>query len=871
MIQPPKKALQFLRWFCREDRIDEIEGDLIELFEKRASKTSFRAKWLFALDVIKSFDHINVKKLTLLENKSIMLKNNLVIAWRSLTKNKVYSLINILGLAVGMAAFLLIALYVRHELNYDKFHENKDNIYRVQQDRYNKGELTTQWAAGNAGIGPDLKANFPEVEKFVKMRASSAVVRYGDNLFKEDHTYYATTSFFEVFSVKLIEGVDSLVLKKPYTMAMSESMAAKYFADENPIGKSLRHNGVRDYLITGIFEDIPAQSHLQADMLYSFETYVDLTDEDARTDWNWDGFYTYITLVPGSDPKELEAKLPKWIDEYQGEDLAKYDAEIKFNLQPVESIHLYSNYMMEFKANGNGKATYFLLVIAFFIILIAWVNYVNLSTARSMERAKEVGIRKVMGSMRHQLAYQFLVESFMLNFLALVLGLLIMVIVLPYFNQLSGIAIALSIANSFIWGTSILLLLVGGLSSGIYPALVLSGFKPVTVLKGKLSGSSAGAGLRKGLVIFQFMASLVLMVGTLAVFEQLRFMRSQDLGVNIDQTLVLTGPNITDSLYNDKFNTFKQTLSAYPRILSFATSTSVPGNQPDWSAGGIRLVEETPAESNQYRVIGFDGDFIDAFGLELIAGRKFDQERSNERTKVLFNESAVKLLGFATVEEVLQKDLYFWGDTFEIVGVLKDYHQESIKKSFEPLVFRYNPNAGNFYSIKVQSDHIPETIELVREEWQAAFPGNPFDYFFLDDHYNKQYKADLQFGQVFSLFAALAIFIACLGLFGLASYMTMQRTKEIGVRKVLGASISSILLLLSKDFSKFIITSIILAIPISWYLIDSWLQGFATKINISWWLFAVPALTLMVIALGTISFQTVKSALTNPVDSLRDE
>ena len=800
-----------------------------------------------------------------------MLKNNLIIAWRSMIKNKVYATINILGLAIGMAAFLLISLYVRHELDYDSFHENKDNIYRVQQDRYNKGELTTQWAAGCAGIGPDLKANFPEVEKFVKMHSSSAVIRYGDNLFKEEHTYYATTSFFEVFSVKLIEGIDSLVLKEPYTMAMSESMAKKYFGDENPMGKSLRHNGVRDYIITGVYEDIPEQSHLQADMLYSFETYVDLAGEDARTAWGWDGFYTYISLKPGTDPKDLEAKLPDWIAEYQGEDLAQYDAGIEFNLQPIESIHLYSDFMMEFKTNGDGNATYFLLIISIFIILIAWVNYINLSTAKSMERAKEVGIRKVMGSMRQQLARQFMVEAYLLNFIALAIGLLLMILILPYFQSISGVALSLSITDSFLWITLFTLVVVGGTFSGLYPALVLSGFKPAAVLKGKLSGSSSGAMLRKGLVVFQFIASLVLMVGTLTVYEQLSFMRSQNLGVEIDQTLVLTGPNITDSLYDDKFNSFKQILSSYPRISSIATSTSVPGNQPDWNAGGIRLVEETPAESNQYRVIGFDGDFIDAYGLELVAGRKFDLERSHEQNKVMFNESAVKLLGFATAEEVLNRDLYFWGVTFQIVGVLKDFHQESIKKSFEPLVFRYMPNAGNFYSIKVQSDHIPETIELVREEWQAAFPGNPFDYFFLDDHYNKQYKADIMFGQVFSLFAALAIFIACLGLFGLASYMTMQRTKEIGVRKVLGASIASILMLLTKDFSRFIITAIVLAMPISWYLIDNWLQDFATKINVSWWLFVAPAFALIIIALTTISFQTVKSALTNPVNSLRDE
>ncbi len=800
-----------------------------------------------------------------------MLKNNLIIAWRSLIKNRIYSAINILGLAIGMSAFLLISLYVRHELNYDTFHENKENIYRVQQNRYNKGELTTQWAAGCAGIGPDLKLNFPEVEQFVKMHASSAVIQYGDNLFKEEHTYYATTSFFEVFSVNLIEGIDSLVLKEPYTMALSASMVDKYFGKENPIGKFVRHNGARDYLITGIYEDIPEQSHFKADMLYSFETYVDLTNDGARTNWNWDGFYTYISLIPGTDPKELEAKLPNWILEYQGEELTQYDAGVEFFLQPITSIHLYSDYMMEFKANGDGKATYFLLIISFFIILIAWVNYINLSTAKSMERAREVGIRKVMGSMRQQIARQFMVESYLLNFLAVLIGLLITLAAIPYFSNLSGVVISLSVTDGFVWLVVVGLLLSGGTLSGIYPALVLSGFKPAVVLKGKLAGSSSGSMLRKGLVVFQFIASLILMVGTVAVFEQLRFMKNYDLGVSIDQTLVVRGPNVTDSLYEDKFNTFKHTISSYSSVFSVATSTAVPGGQPGWNAGGIRLVEQTDSESNQYRVIGFDGDFVEAYGLELNEGRIFDEERSHEQNNVLFNESAVKLLGFASAREVLQRDIFFWGDTFKIVGVLKNYHQESLKKSFEPLIFRYIPNASNFYSIKVQSQNLPETIGMVEDEWQAMFPGNPFEYFFLDDHFNQQYKAEVQFGQVFSLFAGLAIFIACLGLFGLASYMTMQRTKEIGVRKVLGASVPSILLLLSKDFSRFIITAIVIGIPISWYLIHNWLLDFANRIDISWLLFATPAVILMIIALGTISFQTVRSALTNPVDSLRDE
>ena len=798
-----------------------------------------------------------------------MFKNSLLTAWRSIIKNKVYSIINILGLAVGMAAFLLIALYARHEINYDGFHENKDNIYRVQQNRYNKGELTTQWAAGCAGIGPALKENFAEVEEFVKLHGTNVVLQFEEKVFKEERTYYATSNFFEVFSVKLIEGIDSLVLREPYSVVLSKSSAKKYFGDQDPIGETIKQNGRTEFTVTGVYEDISSQSHMAADMLYSFESFVDMTNEGARDRWDWDGFYTYVTLLPNTNQKDFEAKIPDFVVAKWGEEMAQSNHAMKFSLQPIKDIHLYSDYMYEMKANGDGKATYFLLIIAFFIIIIAWVNYINLSTSKSMERAKEVGIRKVLGSMRQQITRQFLTESFLLNFLAMILGFILMVAILPYFRTLSGINLTMVFTDGFLWLTLVVLFIVGGFLSGLYPALVLSGFKPATVLKGKLSGASGGVVLRKSLVVFQFIASLVLMVGTVTVFEQLQFMKNQDLGVNIDQTLIVKGPNITDSLYNDNFLAFKHAVSNYSAVATVASSTSIPGSQPGWNAGGIRLIEQPETEGNQYRIIGVDGDFIGAFGLEMLAGRMFDEERTQEHQNVLFNESAVKLLGF-TPEEALQREIFFWGDTFKIVGVLKNYHQESLKKSFEPLVFRYMHAAG-FYSIKVQSTNMSETIELVEEEWQAMFPGNPFEYFFLDDHFNQQYKAELQFGKVFGLFTGLAIFIACLGLFGLASYTTLQRTKEIGVRKVLGASVPSILMLLSKDFSRLIIIAIVLSTPVSWYLIHQWLLGFANKIYISWWLFGLPALVLMFVALATVSFQTIKSAQTNPVQCLRDD
>ena len=606
-------------------------------------------------------------------------------------------------------------------------------------------------------------------------------------------------------------------------------------------------------------------------MLFSFETFVDIAGEEARTHWNWDGFYTYIQLQKDTDANDFESKIPDFIQAQIGEELVATNHLVEFHLQPITDIHLTSDYMMEFKPNGDGEATNFLFVIAVFIVLIAWVNYINLATAKSMDRSREVGIRKVMGSMRGQLIKQFLVESFLLNLMAMVLALIIVALVLPYFNQLSGRQLVMDPESPVLWGIVTLLLVVGGLFSGLYPAFVLSGFRPVSILKGKFISSSRGSYLRKGLVIFQFLASLVLMTGTLTVYQQLNYMRNQELGVNIERTLVLRGPNVTDSLYSDKLNTFRQTLSTRAEIRAVTASTAVPGRQPGWNAGGIRLLEQDETEANQYRIVGADHDFVDAYGLTLLTGRKFDKERVNDNATVLLNESATKLMGFEDIEKSLDREIFFWGDTFRIVGVLKDYHQESLKKSFEPLIFRLIPNASNYYSVKVSTRDMRRTVETVESKWKTFFPGNPFDFFFLDDHYNEQYKAEIQFGKVFGTFAALAIFIACLGLFGLTSYITIQRTKEIGVRKVLGATLSSVITLLSKDFVQLVFFAILLAIPIAWLVMSDWLQGFAYPVNLSWWFFALPGIVLLAIALVTVSLQALKAGLANPVDSLRHE
>lgn len=801
-----------------------------------------------------------------------MLKNYLTIAWRNIRKNKVFSLINILGLSIGLASCLLITQYVIHEMSYDNYHSKKDRIFRMQQDRYDKGVLSTQWAYGCSAVGQALKENFPEVKEYVRMHGGSEVLSYGDVFFKEEKAYFASEAFFKVFSIPLIKGDPESVLDRPQTLVLSRSAAKRYFRDEDPIGKTLKMNGEVDFEVTGVFEDVPENSHMKPEVLYSFATVVRWWGEEVLTAWQWDGFWNYILLDEGVNPAVFEAKIPALVEKLAGEDLKRYDAGVAFHLQRIDDIHLDSHYMGEFEANGSRSSTYFLSIIAAFVLLIAWINYINLSTARSMERAKEVGLRKVMGSYRTQLVRQFLMESSLLNVFAFVIALLLVVIALPYFNELAGRQIGFTLLQSAqFWVALGGILILGILLSGLYPAFVLSGYMPVEVLKGKFRTSWRGLYLRKGLVVFQFVATVVLLVGTFTVYRQITFMRQQDLGVNIDQTLILRGPASVDSTYTAKYEVFRNALSQFPEITAVTASTSIPGEQPGWNAGGIRLITEGDESSKQYRVLATDYDFVDAYGLKLVAGRAFSRDYPNEEGSVLMNESATKLLGFQNVEDALQKEIFFWGDTFRIVGVLKDYHQESLKKAHDQLIFRFNPEVRGYYSLKVSSSDMQQTVNKVKATWSSVFMGNPFDYFFLDEHYNNQYKADQQFGKITALFSILAIFIACLGLFGLSSLTAVQRTKEIGVRKVMGASVPGILLLIGRNFVVLVAVAFLIATPIAWIVMNHWLESFANRIPMSWWIFALPGAVVVLIAMFTISFHTIQAARANPAHSLRYE
>jgi len=803
-----------------------------------------------------------------------MIKNYLTSVWRYISRNRTFTAINISGLVIGMTAFMLIAQYVVRELSYDKFWTNHDRVFRVQLDRYNKGEISTRWASGCLGIGPDLKANFPEVKNYVRMTGSNALLSHGDVMFKEENVYYASQDFFKVLKLPLLEGVDTSALAGPNKIVLSKTLAKKYFGNESPLGKTVRNNGRVEYLVTGVFEDLPANSHIALNAVLSFATFAKLREmnEADMNQWQWDGFLTYIILDENANAKALEAKLPDYVLKREGENLKQDNANMVFHLQPISDIHLDSDFIGEFKTNGSRETTYFLLVVAVLILIIAWINYINLSTAKSIERAREVGVRKVMGGFRWQLIQQFLVESLLLNSIAVIIAVGAVAALTPWFSKLAGVEVDyILFKQKLFWIWMIVLVTGGALLSGLYPAFVLSAFKPVEVLKGRFKNTGQGVVFRKGMVVVQFIASITLMVGTYTVYNQINYMRNQKLGINIDQVMVMNSPNVTDSTYVEKFEVFKQRLVGYSEVESVCASTSIPGGSPGWNAGGIRRLSQRDDEANQYRVIMMDHDFIPSYQLEVAAGRAFSGDVQREDRNVMMNESAARLMGFAKPEDAIDDQIYFWGDTFRVVGVLKNYRQESLKKGFEPLIFRYNKAPGGLYSVKFNTSNVNESLTRFENDWKELFPGNPFNYFFLDDHYNKQYKADQQFGKVFGLFSGLAIFIACLGLFGLSSLTAIQRTKEIGVRKVLGASVGSILSLVSKDYLVLMGAAIVLATPLSWWVMNNWLEGFANRITLAWWIFALPSVAVIFIALITVGFHTLKAARVNPVKSLRYE
>jgi putative ABC transport system permease protein len=812
--------------------------------------------------------------------------NSLKLAFRNIIKRKGYSFLNIAGLTIGMSCCLLIFHYVSYEKSFDKFEPDSKQIVRVRLDSYQKGVLAYKSATSYPAIGPAMKKDFAEVENFCRLHDDNLLLsNEGQNKkFSENKGYYADPSTIGMFGLQFTKGNPLTALNGPDKIILSESTAKKYFGNEDALGKILINrsgSSVEPLQVAGVYKDFPSNSHLIMNYLVSYSTLGQETrlegdtSNSTETAWGWYDFYVYVQLKQGVKYQQLEAKMPAFADKYiNTKDFAKasnYHEE--FHLIPLSDIHLYSNYNQEAEVNGNGQAVSFLFLIAIFIICIAWINFINLATARSVERAKEVGVRKVLGALRTTLIRQFLTESFVLNFVSLAISYIVFFSLLHPFDAFTGRSNYTGVAlTTKYWLIFFALFATGTILSGLYPAFVLSGFKPVVVLKGAFKNTSSGLLLRKSLIVVQFVTSVVLIAGTIIVYQQVEYMRNQSIGADISNTLILKGPQtIADSLYQNIYQPFKSSVLSQSGVKNISSSNNVPGDEIYWTTEWQRLGGEKSSAVTLY-MLGVDYDFIPSYKISMDAGRNFSQQFSTDKRSVILNENTVKILGFKNAEDAINKKVIRGGgDTLTVVGVTANFHQLGLQKNIDPMAILLRPNASRYYSLKLNSANSQQTIASLKTLWSSYFPKDPFDYFFLDESFGEQYKEDMLFGKVFGVFAFLAILIACFGLLGLSAYNVLQRTKEIGIRKVLGASVQGILVLLSLDFLKLILIAFLFAIPAGWFIMNLWLQDYAYRINIAWWVFAVAGCVALLIAVVTISTQAIKAAVANPVKSLRSE
>lgn len=798
-----------------------------------------------------------------------MFKNYIKLAFRNLLAQKGYSFINLLGLVAGITSFILIVCWIQSELSYDSFHQDKENIYRVDFKLYEEDKLEQYSAAAVPAIGPEMKRHFPEVKEYTRFSRVEGVINYGDVHFKETEMFYAEPSFFSIFSFPLLKGASDSSLLAVNTAVLTASAARRYFGNEDPIGKMIALNGKDKYAVTGIAKDVPANSHFKFDILLSYHNLVN-QNEWFNTGWFGANFYTYVRLAPGTDFKALEAKIPQLPEKFIGDFMKQAYFLIEFKLLKLSDIHLHSSISNELSVNGSFRSITFLGIIAVLVLLIAYINYVNLTTSRAVERASEVGVRKVLGALKTQLLGQFVTESVLLNVVALAISVGAVLLLSPLFGQLTGSRIVLNLPLMFI--LLIVLLALAIVFTGLLPAFYLSRFVPTTVLKGKgQTGSRSMSFFKNGMVVFQFTISVILISVTILINRQLSFVQKQDLGININQTLVIEGPqSIHTDAYADRLQAFKSELLQQSEVKSMTVSSCIPGREITWNPVYGKLVNGTNTEK-KIDMIGIDNDFVATYGLKLLAGRNFDRPHQQQINQLIINESAVKYLGFSSPEDAIGKELTSseHGNA-HVIGVVRDFNQRSLKQLPQPIAFSNHP-WNEYYSIKVNQAKLDRLIPFIEETWARQFPGNPISYFFLDDYFNSQYQADHKFGQFFQLFSLLAIFIACLGLLGLSSYTISRRTKEIGVRKVNGAKIVEVLVLLNKDFVKWVLVAFVIAMPLSWYTMTLWLENFAYKTKLSWWIFALAGLLALGIALLTVSYQSWRAAARNPVEALRYE
>ena len=769
-----------------------------------------------------------------------MIKNYFLIALRNIRRHLGYSGITIVGLAISMAICLLILQYIFFERSYDDFHKQGESIYRLKMVVYTGEGRTFKFVTAPRSLGPTLKAEFPEIVEFSRIHTQQEIiVKGGDKKFYEAKIFYTDTSFFRVFSFPLLQGDPNSVLSQPNTVMISELAAKKYFGNENPVGKTIwisdRYGP--DYTVEGIFKDIPQNSHMKFDLLAS--NFNIIRHPYFKHGWKVFQFYTYILVHPGTNSKLLETKIARIIEKYLGEEERKNNNRIECRLQPLKDIHLYSNCIMEFEENGEARSLVILLISALFILIIAWVNHINICTARALSRAKEVGLRKVVGANRGQLLRQFLLESLMLISLSAILAIIIILLLIPLYNQLSQ----------------------------------MPSFKPAAVLKGNFIKYGSGNMLRKVLVVFQFIISIALIAFTLTAYRQINFMRSRNLGFDKDHVLVVRTPNTNlTPTTRKKLEIMKAEMLKSSQIVNIAASFHVPGHSMDADATIKREGDDTK-KTILTEVSWVRYNFLDTFGITLLAGRDFSEEIKSDEQAAIINEKLMRLLGYQSQEKAINSCLIEEnGQRLRIIGVVKDYNHHSLREAITPRLLRLSfRELTGFFSFKFNTQHLSDTVNFIKTKWNEVFPQLPFDYFFLDEFFDRQYKTDIRFGGIIGFLTLITIFIAASGLFGLSAFSAGQRIREIGIRKVLGATVPGILALLSRDFLKLVFLALFIALPLAHLYVDKWLLTFAYRTAIGLWFWVVPILIIVPIILVVLSYNVIKAANTNPVNALKFE
>ncbi len=800
-----------------------------------------------------------------------MLRNYIKVIIRNVVKQKAYTFINIAGFAVGLATCILILLYVIHELSYDKFHSNADRIYRIGVEGNLSGE-NVKYPLSNLGTGPAMLKDYYEVESFTRLYSMPRIpIKYGENNFFEERLAYVDPQFFEVFSYSLIQGNPKTALEAPYSIILTRDMAEKYFGDDNPLGKQLKLNNRYDYNVTGVIENFPENSHLKVDFICSIETFYVINDRDVE-EWTNFNNYTYLLLRKNVSPEAFVSKFPAFIDNYLPGLKKLLGGELNYFIQPVTDIHLHSNLGYELPGNSDIAYVYIFSAIALFILLIACINFMNLATARSAGRAKEVGLRKVMGAEKQMLVKQFLVESMLTCVVSLIVAVGLIRLALPLFNSISGVKLKIPFGEipwlipAFIGFT-----LITGLLAGSYPAFFLSAFEPANVMRGTLKSGAGSNKFRSVLVVVQFVISIALLSGTGIMMSQLRFMKNKNLGFNKENVIVIP---IMDQSIRESIREIKSEIRSRSDVIDVCAASDLPGSYPDYSAF---VPEGYTLEQTQlmHRING-DTDLITTLGMKIIAGRNFSIDFSTDPDEaIIINEAAAKKYGW---DDPIGKKIGFFqsGDMKEIryrnvIGVVQDFHVRSLHDKILPLLLTNEGDYLGEIAVRVNMGHISDVLDFLREKWTKFDPNRPFDYYFLDRNFNQQYQSDESLQKIIGYFTLFAIFIACLGLYGMASFMAEQRFKEIGIRKTLGASVLNIIVLISKDVVKLIIIANIIALPIAYYVFRRWLESFAYHTQISALTFLVSAVLVFFIGYSTIAYQSIKAALLNPVDAIRAE